>query len=168
MGTGTSIALLQKLEVRTLMNAANKKKILIVEDSADSRELLVLCVRRLGFDVWAARDGIEALMLAAAVHPDLIIMDISMPRMNGLQAMVRFKNDPATRNIPVVITTAHVQRSLIDRAVEVGALDVLIKPLDFTNLGKTLGQYLNSEIQTEVPIGHDNKNEKTSVSQNLD
>ena len=126
------------------------KKILIVEDSEDSRELLALYIRHLGFAVWQASDGIEALKLAVAVQPDLIIMDISMPHMDGLQAMARLKGDPATRNIPVVIATAHTQQALIDSALKAGALGLLIKPLEFRKLGETLGRYLASESQNPV------------------
>ena len=121
------------------------KKILVVEDFAESQALLVLCLEHAGYAVLTADDGIEALEKAFLVRPDLILMDISMPRLDGIQATARLKDDPKTREIPVVITTAHTQKSLIERAIQSGALDVLIKPLNFIALAKLLDVYLSTQ-----------------------
>ena len=128
--------------------AESQKKILIVEDSADSRDLVVLCLKRAGYDISIAGDGHEALEKAAAVHPDLILMDISMPGMDGLEATVRLKSDPLTRDIPVVVTTAHAYKTMIDRATQVGATEVLVKPLDFLALGEKLGRLIRAQENT--------------------
>jgi CheY-like chemotaxis protein len=130
----------------------DKKKILIVEDFDDSRKLLALCIGRLGYDISEAVDGIEGLQQAAALHPDLIIMDISMPRMDGLEATIRLKADPATRGIPVVITTAHIQKSLIDGALELGASEVLIKPINLMALREMIGRQLLRTDQAVAPM----------------
>ena len=147
---------------------ADAKKILIVEDFDDSRQLMAHYLRRWGYAVSEAADGLEALNQTAAVHPDLILMDISMPRMDGLEATARLKADPATRHIPVVIVTAHCQQSRIDSALDAGARDVFIKPLDFAKLGETLGRYLSSECQKNLPMGCDVKNDETTDSKSLD
>jgi len=120
-------------------------KILVVEDFADSRELLSLLLKRSGYEVFEACDGEEALKKAADIHPDLIVMDISMPRMDGLETTTHLKSNAQTKNIPVVIMTAHTQRSLISDALEAGAVDVLIKPLSFLALGETFGKYIQSQ-----------------------
>ena len=129
----------------------DKKKILIVEDFDESRKLLALCIRHLGYDVSEAIDGTEALKQAATLHPDLIIMDLSMPRMDGLEATARLKADPGTRDIPIVFSTAHSRKSQIDRALESGAIEVLVKPIDFLALGEMLGRHLRAKEMIAAP-----------------
>jgi CheY-like chemotaxis protein len=85
---------------------AHKQKILIVEDNADGRELFALYIRRLGYDVFEAATGLEALDQAHAVHPDLILMDLALPKMPGYEATALLKADPSTRDIPVIVNTA--------------------------------------------------------------
>ena len=82
---------------------AHKQKILIVEDDADGRELFALHIRRLGYEVFEAATGLEALDQARAVHPDLILMDLALPKMPGYEATARLKADPSTRDIPVIV-----------------------------------------------------------------
>lgn len=114
------------------MSAA--KKILIAEDYEDSRVLLALRLRKLGYEIAEAADGVEALAQVTAVHPDLILMDVSMPRMDGLAATMRLKADPASRNIPILILSAHTRESDIRSALEAGADEFLAKPIDFHRL----------------------------------
>jgi CheY-like chemotaxis protein len=132
---------------------ADKKKILIVEDFDDSRELLALWIRRLGYDVSEAVNGLEAVQQTATFHPDLIIMDISMPRMDGIEATIHLKADPTTRGIPVVITTAHTQKSLINDALKLGAVEVWMKPINFIALGEMISrQLLRPDQGLAMPI----------------
>jgi two-component system, cell cycle response regulator DivK len=92
--------------------------VLVVEDYEDARALYMVCLARAGFRVAEARDGMEALSLAESLVPDAIIMDISMPNLDGAEAMRRLKENPATRHIPVVVVTGGVvgpeQRSAWD------------------------------------------------------
>ena len=81
-------------------------KILIVEDNPDGREIVVLYVKSLGYEVFEAATGIEALDQARAVHPDLILMDLVLPEMPGHEVTARLKADPSTREIPVIVLTA--------------------------------------------------------------
>ena len=131
---------------------AEKKKILVVEDFDDARQLMALCIRRLGYEVFEAVDGIEALQLAAAVHPDLILMDLSMPRMDGLEATAHLKQDPATRDIPVIVLTAYAAPAQHDKALEAGALEVLLKPINLMALGEIFNRYFRQEEKTTVPL----------------
>ena len=130
---------------------AEKKKILVVEDFDEWRELLMLYIRHLGYEVSGAIDGIHAVEQAAAIHPDLILMDLAMPRMNGQEATVRLKADPATKDIPVIISTAYTRKDHTDSALEAGALAVLLKPLDITALGEVLARCLRQEEKTTIP-----------------
>ncbi|HZA52766.1 MAG TPA: response regulator [Candidatus Udaeobacter sp.] len=80
-----------------------KRKILIVEDNDDCRELLAMCIKRLGYEVCEAVTGIEAIEQASAMHPDLIMMDLNLPEMSGAKATALLKANPGTTDIPVIV-----------------------------------------------------------------
>ena len=85
----------------------NRPKVLVVEDYPDARELYEQYLAHKGFHVESARDGHEALAAAAAHHPDVILMDLSMPGLDGWEATRRLKADPATADVPIVAVTGH-------------------------------------------------------------
>lgn len=103
--------------------------ILVVDDHEQNLELLQAYLEEIGCKVRTARDGIEALAEVDAQHPDLIILDVMMPRMSGFQLCTKLKSDPATRDIPIVMVTALSEVGDVERAVECGADDFLTKPL---------------------------------------
>jgi two-component system cell cycle response regulator DivK len=123
--------------------AQGMKKVLVVEDNDDCRELLVLVIQRLGYEVFEAGTGLHAVDRAAAIHPDLIMMDLLLPGMNGDQATACLKARPSTRDIPVVINTAYVANDETERALNAGAAEILHKPLDLSTLPAVLKKYLN-------------------------
>src|SRR5712691_4796553 len=92
--------------------------VLVVDDIAANRELLEGHLDQLGYDVRQARDGLEALDVIAAGEPDLVLLDIDMPRMDGLTLCQRIKSDPVRRLIPVVLITAHQDRATRIRGLE--------------------------------------------------
>jgi CheY-like chemotaxis protein len=104
--------------------------ILLVEDDEDTRQMYAVSLECYGFQIRHARDGLEGVSLAAMVQPDVIVMDLAMPRMDGLEATRRLKNDPATASIPVVVLTALTSPGDCTRALQAGADDFLTKPLD--------------------------------------
>jgi two-component system, cell cycle response regulator DivK len=117
------------------------KTILIVEDIELNRELLGQLLEnhhRLVF----AEDGVAALERAAEMKPDLILMDLSLPRMDGWEATRRLKADPATARIPVVVLSAHAMNGDEDRARAAGCDDFLTKPIDETVLFQTIARHL--------------------------
>lgn len=119
-----------------------KKAILIVEDIALNRDLLAQLLEdehRLLF----ADDGIAALERAAADTPDLILMDLSLPRMDGWEATRRLKADPALARIPVVALSAHAMRDDVERARACGCDDFLSKPVDEKLLFTTIARHLD-------------------------
>jgi CheY-like chemotaxis protein len=125
-----------------------RKRILIVEDQPDSRELMALILRRLGYDVAEAAMGLEATDQAQAVRPDLIFMDLSLPSVTGVEAIARFKADPSTRDIPVIVNTAfHNGSAFVERVIGVGAAEVLYKPTCFNALQDVVQRYLPSDIK---------------------
>lgn len=123
---------------------ATAKTILIVEDSDDWREVLMLIIRRLGYEVIAAASGEDAVAQASAAHPDLVFMDLGLPRMSGDQATAQIKADPATKDIPVIIQTAFGVGPSAARAMAAGAAEILHKPITISAIQRVLGKYLPS------------------------
>lgn len=108
--------------------------VLVVDDVQANRELLEGQLDQLGYDVRQARDGLEALDAVAAEEPDLILLDIDMPRMDGITLCRRLKGDPVRRLVPVVLITAHQDRDTRLRGLDAGADDFLTKPYDSAEL----------------------------------
>lgn len=104
--------------------------LLVVDDNEQNLELLQAYLEDLGCAVRVARDGQEALDEVDRRAPDLILLDVMMPRMSGFQACARIKSDPATRDIPVLMVTALNEVGDVERAVECGADDFLTKPVN--------------------------------------
>jgi CheY-like chemotaxis protein len=121
-----------------------KKKILVVEDNDDCRELLVLAIARLGYEVLEATTGFEALARALTTRPDLIMMDLSMPDMDGDEAMVRLKANPATSDIPIIVNTAWRVGERAKKAFTAGAAEILYKPFELARLSEMLIRHLGT------------------------
>ena len=103
-------------------------KILIAEDERDIRDLIAFTLRFAGHEVFAASNGEEAVEMAPKVNPDLILMDVRMPRMTGYDACRLMKADPILKNIPVVFLSAKGQDSEIQVGLAAGAEEYLLKP----------------------------------------
>jgi len=106
------------------------KRVLLVEDNEDNRTIYSTVLRYLGYEVIEAEDGLRAIALARSEHPDLILMDISIPGMDGWEATKVLRQDPATRTIPIVALTAHALADDRKRATEVGFSSYLAKPIE--------------------------------------
>jgi CheY-like chemotaxis protein len=130
--------------------AKEPKRILVVEDNESCRELLALLIKRLGYEVFEAANGLEALEQASTVCPDLIMMDLGLPEMTGDRATACLKANPATREIPVVINTAYATGPQTKRALASGAAEVLHKPFAVTTLRDVLCRHLSAADQTTV------------------
>ena len=103
-------------------------KILIAEDEPDIRDLITFTLRFAGYDVTAARNGEEAFNMAKEALPDLVLMDVRMPRMTGYEACKAMKADQATENIPVVFLSAKGQEAEVQTGLEMGAVEYILKP----------------------------------------
>jgi len=103
-------------------------KILIAEDERDIRDLVAFTLRFAGHEVFAASNGEEAVELAPKVNPDLILMDVRMPRMTGYEACKIMKADPYLKDVPVVFLSAKGQENEIQQGLASGAEDYLLKP----------------------------------------
>ena len=108
--------------------------ILLVEDTQDNRAIAELILRDAGHTVLSVADGESGMAAAAALHPDVILMDLALPFVDGWEATRRLKANPATRDIPVVAFTAHVLQEDADRAREAGCVAVIAKPFEINTL----------------------------------
>ena len=103
-------------------------KILIAEDEREIRDLVAFTLRFAGYEVFAAANGEEAVQLAPQVNPDLILMDVRMPRMTGYEACRILKLNPDLKDIPIVFLSAKGQEAEIQQGLEAGAEEYLLKP----------------------------------------
>lgn len=106
------------------------KTLLLVEDNEDNRIIYSTVLRHIGYDVVEALDGVEAVALARSVLPDLILMDISIPHIDGWEATKILRQDPTTRDIPIIALTAHALAGDRERATAVGFTSYLAKPIE--------------------------------------
>lgn len=104
------------------------KRILVVEDDADNRKIVVKVLTREGYETLEAADGRVALSLARAELPDLIMMDLGIPHVDGLEASRQLKADPRSADIPIIALTAFAQRGDEERARKAGCDGYLSKP----------------------------------------
>jgi CheY-like chemotaxis protein len=122
------------------------KKILIVDSNEAFRESLRAFVQDMGHEVFEAATGQEAIDKACSIHPDLIMMDVRLPGMNGDEVTARLKRNMSTRNIPVIINTAWTMvcnvEERIHRALNAGPEEILYKPFQLPMLRDVLRTYL--------------------------
>lgn len=118
------------------------RRILVVEDNSDNMTLITDVLNSLGYDVIPARDGNEGVSAAQAEHPDLILMDMSLPKKDGWTATREIKADPVLKSIPIIALTAHAMVGDRERTLEAGCDDYLSKPINLRELASKLRQYL--------------------------
>ncbi len=117
-------------------------RILVVEDNRDNMTLIVDVLSSLDYEVIQATDGQEGLDLAQSEKPDLILMDLSLPRVDGWAATRQLKADPVLKSIPVIALTAHAMIGDRERAIEAGCDDYITKPINLSDLMTKLGHFL--------------------------
>jgi two-component system KDP operon response regulator KdpE len=132
----------------TLLPFLPRKTILVVEDNKDCRQLQTIVIRGLGYVVIEADNGAAAIDEALAGHPDLILMDLGMPKMNGEDAIVELKTHSSTRDIPIIVCTAFLIGPRVARARDAGAVEILHKPYKFSELQKLLRKYVPHEVKS--------------------
>lgn len=121
------------------------RRILIVEDNPQNMMLIADILLSLNYSVLQAKDGEQGVAMAVSEKPDLILMDLSLPRVNGWTATRRIKTDETLKDIPVIALTAHAMIGDRERALEAGCDDYLSKPIVIHDLMKKLSDYLSEE-----------------------
>jgi len=120
-------------------------RILLVEDNEMNRDMLSRRLQRKGYSVLIAVDGEQGLATAHSEMPDLILMDISLPFIDGYEVTRRLKANPRTRHIPVIALTAHALLTDRDKAMKAGCNDYDTKPVDFGRLTEKIENLLVNE-----------------------
>lgn len=118
--------------------------ILHVEDLEDNRGIVRQLARRMGVRLLEAADGLEGLEIARREKPNAILMDLSLPIMDGWEATTQLKADPTTRHIPVIALTAHAMAGDEQRARAAGCNEYVAKPIDLSSFQRTLERILHS------------------------
>jgi two-component system cell cycle response regulator DivK len=126
-----------------------KNRVLLVEDNVDNFELVHFLLERAGYDVLAGHDGQEALDMARQELPDLILMDLSLPGIDGWAAGRQLKADPDTSHIPLLALTAHTLPGDRKRAMESGFDGYISKPIDVVHFGEIIEKALQKKQQVE-------------------
>lgn len=109
-------------------------RILLVEDNEDNRDMLSRRLVRKGYDVLTALDGEQGVAMTKAEKPDLVLMDMSLPQMDGWEATRQLKSDPQTQGIPVIALTAHAMSGDREKALAAGCDDYDVKPVELMRL----------------------------------
>lgn len=120
-------------------------RILIVEDNEENRDSLSRRLQRRGFEVLTANDGKQGVAVAKAEKPDLVLMDMNMPELDGWQATRQIKAEPGFEQLPVIALTAHAMLGDRDRALEAGCIDYHTKPIEFPKLITQIEQILRAK-----------------------
>jgi two-component system cell cycle response regulator DivK len=129
-----------------------KKRVLVVEDNEDLIDLIKRVLDLLGYEVLVALDGVEAVRSATSLHPDLIIMDMLMPKMNGFQAAVELRRHPTTKAIPILAVSALTGTENRDKCFASGCDDYVVKPFAIKELADAIGRLLQEHPRVSFPI----------------
>lgn len=117
-------------------------RILVVDDNPSNTKLMTFVLGARGWDVRSAADATEAMEMVASFHPELIVMDIQLPIVDGLELTRRLKADPATRDIIVVAATAYAMKGDEQRAIDAGCDGYVTKPINTRTLPEAIAQFL--------------------------
>lgn len=119
------------------------KKILVAEDEPDIQKIVLMSLRLKGYEIKMTNDGEELLNEVGPYQPDLILLDVAMPKLDGFEACRRLKADAATTSIPVIFLSASTQKYQMDAGLELGAVGYLMKPFDPMTLADQLQEILD-------------------------
>ncbi|MCQ1536994.1 response regulator [Methanosarcina sp. KYL-1] len=118
------------------------KEILIVEDNPMNMELILDLLEFYGHSVTGAEDGIKALERLSEKKFDIILLDMQLPKMDGLELLARIKKNPSTADIPVIAVTAHAMKGSEEHFIEMGCVDYISKPIDIHKFRALIDKYL--------------------------
>ncbi len=119
-----------------------KKKILIIDDEEDIAKTVSFRLSSLGYEVIAANNGLEGLEKAQREKPNLILLDVMMPKMDGFEVLRRLKDDPETKYTPVIMLTCRGESGSLFKAQDLGSVDYVIKPFESQELLDLIERYI--------------------------
>lgn len=119
-----------------------RRRILLVEDSKVTSDVMTQELELLGYQVMVAKNGLEAVEMASNELPDLIVMDIAMPKMDGLEAASRIRSNPKTQGIPILAATARVMQEDREKCLASGCTDYIAKPFTHRDLDAAIKKLL--------------------------
>ena len=135
-----------------MSEGATVRRLLYVEDNEDNLYMLQLWFDVLGgYEILSARDGAAGIAMAEAERPDLILMDLNLPQIDGWEATRRLKADPATCDIPIIALSAHAMAGDREKALATGCNDFETKPIEFDRLLAKVEQALAAKDRGSVP-----------------
>ncbi len=121
------------------------KKVLIIDDSEVLRRITAFNLQKMGYEIREAIDGVDGLEKIKDFHPDLVLLDIMMPRMDGFTVLKKMSEDPSMKEIPVIVLTAKGGEDDEKEALRLGAIKVLTKPFSPKQLVETVKQVIGNE-----------------------
>lgn len=133
-------------------------KILVVDDEKNIRLVVGKSLEKAGFDVYYAVDGVQAVEKANDTNPDLVLLDLRLPKMNGFLVLEALKSDTSTENIPVIILSALSEEDDVQKAISLGAEDFLVKPISQSDLLSAV----EANIRAEETNGEEENEEENN------
>lgn len=127
------------------------KKVLVVEDDVDTRHIWETVLQHHGYAVIAAHDGPQGVDLALAEAPDLIVMNLSMPRLDGVSATALLRSDPRTASIPIIACTGFVREDGEDIAEDAGVDAYLEKPCEPSRIVEEVARFIGRPVPSRIP-----------------
>jgi two-component system cell cycle response regulator DivK len=131
------------------------RKILIVEDNEDSRELLAKVLRNKGYMIVEAVDGEEAIEKVVSEKPDLVLLDISIPKLDGYEVAKRLKSREDVKDIPIVAVTAHAMKGDREKVIAAGFEGYISKPVNVRELPDQVRSYLRGKWESVIDGGQE-------------
>ena len=135
---------------RISISPLQRPTILIAEDSADSREMMRLLLESRGYQVIAAENGIRALEMAVTNRPNAVLLDLQLPKLDGLSVTRNLRLDPTFTHVPIIIISGHDPHRYRQEAMDAGCDDYFLKPVDFDRLHLVLDRMLPRERRKRV------------------
>jgi CheY-like chemotaxis protein len=127
-----------------------KPTILVAEDSADSREMMQVLLESKGYQVVSAENGIRAVEMAIASRPDALLLDLELPKLDGLAVTRNLRSDPSFSRVPIIIVSGHDPSRYRQAALDAGCDDYVLKPLNFDRLNALLDRFVPKQRRAAV------------------
>jgi CheY-like chemotaxis protein len=118
--------------------------VLVADDEEDIKVILRMFLETVGYEVLTAFDGLDALEQIKAAKPSVVLMDIMMPVIDGIEVVRQMKANPAIRDIPVIMLTAAAQSDMVEKAIQAGAADYIVKPFEPETVHKAIEKVLGA------------------------